>query len=265
MCSICEIKNKEDAIHLFSDDELDAIIVGIYIGSITTSNLDVSTYLKIARKLSDGVYLGFRNRIDQVQYESLDYYMLRDLRENVYIFSGAKTYQQTREVSALLLKDGYKQQFGQFKKEAKQILTEYNENYLRSEYNSAIAQARTASQWMEIERTKDVLPMLTYQTAGDGRVRPTHVALNHISRPVDDKFWDVYMPPNGWNCRCDVEQSSDAIKTDLRGFKKPDDVPDIFQFNAGKERIIFSPKHPYFDVAAKDKTLAKNNFNLPLP
>ena len=41
-------------------------------------------------------------------------------------------------------------------------------------------------------------------------------------------------------------------------------MPDIFMFNAGKQRIVFSPKHPYFDVADRDKGFAKTNFGMPI-
>ena len=265
MCSLCGIENKaEDPIHLFSDEEIDRIILAIFAGAITVESLDLNTYQKIARKLSEGVFEGFGRDINSVMYASEDYYMLKALRENIYIFSGAKTYQQTREISSLLVGDkisGY----NDFKKKAKQIFKDYNENYLRTEYNSAIAQARSASQWMEIEKDKETVEMLTYHTVGDERVRPTHSDLDNITRPVDDHFWSIFFPPNGWNCRCTTLQNNDEEKTNLRGFKAPSDVPDIFKFNAGKERIIFSPKHPYFQVAPRDRDFAKQNFNMPTP
>ena len=60
---------------------------------------------------------------------------------------------------------------------------------------------------MDAMRYAELLPMLTYQTVGDGRVRPEHAMLDEISRPVGDKFWNTYFPPNGWNCRCTVLQT----------------------------------------------------------
>jgi hypothetical protein len=35
--------------------------------------------------------------------------------------------------------------------------------------------------------------------------------------------------------------------------------------NPGKDGYIFSPDHPYFDVAPKDREFAKENFGLPIP
>ena len=31
-----------------------------------------------------------------------------------------------------------------------------------------------------------------------------------------DSFWDVYYPPNGWNCRCSVQQLSDRDMARLK-------------------------------------------------
>jgi SPP1 gp7 family putative phage head morphogenesis protein len=42
----------------------------------------------------------------------------------------------------------------------------------------------------------------TYRTMRDDRVRPTHRAMEGVSRPVDDPLWDVWRPPCGFNCRC---------------------------------------------------------------
>jgi SPP1 gp7 family putative phage head morphogenesis protein len=267
MCGFCDIENKEEEkINLFSDEEIENYIIGVYAGIYSVKNLDLSTYLKVARKLSQGVFSGYSKTLFDVQYGTEDWVMLRALQENVYIFSGAKQYQMLKEMSKGLTTGKSVTPFNEFKLQAKTIFEDYNENYLRAEYNSAIGQARTASRWQEYVKESNVLPMLTYQTAGDNRVRPTHELLDNISRPVNDPFWDKFMPPNGWNCRCIVIQNgSDTPKTSLKGFVTPSDVPPAFQFNAGKDKIVFSKKHPYFDIAPRDKKNAKQNFGMPLP
>lgn len=264
MCEICGIQNIDTKqLDLFSDEEAERIIYDIYNGTINLRNLPVPVYLKTARKLLDGVYEGFGKNVDNILMNTPDYKMFQALKENVYVFSGAKTYQQTREISSLLTDNGAISSFSDFKKKALNVFNTYNENYLRAEYNSSIAQSRSASQWLEIEADKDILPFLKYRTAGDGRVRPEHAELDGITKLVGDSFWNLYYPPNGWNCRCGVIQLDEGEVTDTKGFKG-DSVPDIFRFNAGKERIVFSKKHPYFDIAPRDKEFAKQNFNLPL-
>jgi hypothetical protein len=42
-------------------------------------------------------------------------------------------------------------------------------------------------------------------------------------------------------------------------------IPDVFQMNVGKDKVVFQKDHPYFDVAKEDRKLAKENFNLPIP
>lgn len=266
MCGFCDVTNIDHPkqLNLFSDDEINRVIYDIYNGSINLQNLDYHTYKKVADKLKDGVFDGFGKDKTKVMFESPDYRMLKDLTENVYIFSGAKNYQQVREMSSLLTKDGGIVSASEFQKVARPVFDKYNVNYLTAEYNSAIAQSRSASQWMDIEKDKDVLPYLQYVTAGDGRVRPEHAELNGIIKTVDDKFWSMYMPPNGWNCRCHVIQLSEGKVTNTDHLVVKN-VPEIFKFNAGKDRIVFSNEHPYYDIAAKDKDFAKTNFNLPIP
>lgn len=262
MCRFCDIVNVET--DLFNNDEIDRFIEGIYRGLISVTNLDLDTYLKVAKRLTDGVYKGFGKNIDSVLYLSEDYQMLAALRDNVYIFSGAKQYQQVRQMSSFLTENGKIVPFNEFKKKVDSIYNDYNKSYLNAEYNSAIAQSRTASQWMDIERDKGALPYLQYQTAGDGRVRPEHASLDNIIKKVNDPFWDKFMPPNGWNCRCDVIQLDEGEVTDTKNLVV-ENVPDEFRFNAGKEKVVFSKKHPYFDIATKDKQFAKNNFGMPMP
>jgi SPP1 gp7 family putative phage head morphogenesis protein len=266
MCGFCDIVNV-DKIHLFTDEEVDAYLYGIFTGRITIDALDTASYLKVSEKLTSGVYKGFGKNIVNVDYTTPDYKMLADLRENVYVFSAAKEYQQVRQMSALLSNENGVKPYNEFKKDALAIHKDYNVNYLSAEYNSAIAQSRSASMWMDIENNKALYPNLTYVTVGDGRVRPAHAMLDGITRPVGDIFWKKFFPINDWNCRCSTIQTDSEILTDLSTRTKPTmkEVPEIFRFNAGIERIVFSEKHPYFRVEPKDIELAKRNFNLPLP
>ena len=110
----------------------------------------------------------------------------------------------------------------------------------------AVASSQSAAQWQRIEATKEVLPLLQYITAGDERVRLEHQELEDVIRPVDDTFWDIYYPPNGWGCRCDVIQLDSGTITPLDKITLPDIKP-IFMYNPGKRGFAFPPGHPYYD------------------
>ena len=267
MCGYCNTyyNKDDDFINPFDQKDKDGLVDGVFQKVIHIGNLPKNIYQKTAGKLAEGVFKGYGKNMMEVVFESPDYAMLLDLTENIYMFSAAKTYQQVRMVTDLLTIQEYKTNFYKFKKAAGEIFEEYNVNYLKAEYNTAIGSSRMAAYWQQISEEEDVLESLQYETVGDARVRPTHKSLDNIVRPVEDKFWDNYFPPNGWNCRCTVKQVTDEDKTNLRGFKRPNDVPLEFMMNSGKDRIVFSPKHPYFKVAKGDKALAERNFNLPLP
>lgn len=283
-CRVCNSIRNGREVDLFTDFQANAYLKRIYDGLVTTHRLDYDVYQTVARKLTDGVSEGFGKSINQTVFGTPDYKMLESMRENVYVFSAAKSYQSTKDISALLYEGGELKPLKQFLNEAKPLFDTYNKTYLTAEYNSAVMQARSASDWKEFESDAAVYEQLEYHTVGDRRVRPEHMVLDRTVKPVHDKFWDVYYPPNGWNCRCTVlqvsgeknttkkeilerikEENVERRKEGLKPMDKNLDVPKIFQFNAGKSKIIFSPDHPYFDVAKKDKAFAKTNFGLPLP
>jgi hypothetical protein len=72
--------------------------------------------------------------------------------------------------------------------------------------------------------------------------------LNGVIKKVNDRFWDMYYPPNGWGCRCSVEQLPDGVPTDLRKVVLPEVKP-MFLGNVGKTGVLFDSKHPYFTEA----------------
>src|ERR1035437_177637 len=253
-CPHCNgITNSADTttIDAFDDADKTKSLERIYAQIVTSTNLDRDVYIKTADKLIEGVLNGFGTI--NLSYNHEDQVMLRYLKTNVYKFSAAKQYHSTSEMENLLhdkfIKDDHIVPFNEFKKGAGKIFDKYNERYLKAEYDDAIAKAQSASQWVEIEHNKDTYPNLEYVTARDGRVRPAHRLLDKIIQPVNSKFWSIYMPPNGWNCRCTALQvDSDGVLTDLSTRKAPTmkEVPEIFRFNAGKEKRIYSEKHPYF-------------------
>lgn len=249
----------------------DEIIEGVSSGLYTPENLPLNLYFIIADKLETEFFEGYGRFWYQIEIENPSYVMAQNMRTNIYRFSAAKTFQEVLDLQSLIMQDGFFRPFEEFAADAKRIYRDYNEAWLQSEWQTARAAGQSVEDWEEIEAAKDVYPLLKYQTVGDDNVRPTHRKLDGIVRPVNDRFWDVHMPPNGWRCRCDVisQMEGDAEITPIDKKKAKElleDVDPLFRFNPAKKQQVFdNSKHPYFQVPAQYAELKGNNFNLPLP
>lgn len=58
--------------------------------------------------------------------------------------------------------------------------------------------------WEQFNRNAKTSPFLMYDAINDSRVRPSHLALDGIIRPVGDAFWATHSPPCGYRCRCSL-------------------------------------------------------------
>ena len=193
--------------------------------------------------------------------------MARALDENIFLFSGFKTYHEMNDASRLLKdEDGGFKSFDRFLQDVQAIDASYNQNWLYAEYNFATASTQMAAKWADIERDGDEYD-LQYRTALDGLVREEHAALEGITLPPSDKFWNEYYPPNGWNCRCTAVQvlkdrypTSDSDQACAAGErattqigKNGENKAEMFRFNPGKAGKVFPPKHPYYKAPAEVK------------
>jgi SPP1 gp7 family putative phage head morphogenesis protein len=180
-------------------------------------------------------------------------------RDNIYIFSGAKNYQQLKEFNALMHKeDGTQKQFREFLKDVKVVDKTYNQNYLKAEHNQALGSARIMQKWQQVVAQSRALPYLKYRAVMDGKTRDTHKALNGIIKRWDDPFWDANMPLKDWNCRCTILQLANGEVTPEADTPKIEHNP-LFKGNVGKTGIVFPEKHPYFDIPKKDLKTVRDN------
>lgn len=250
---------------MFDEDYIDQLIKDIFNGIITIESLPISLYTSISEKLLSAF---------ELIEEKPSIALLNELTENIYMFSGAKVYQQINEISLLGNNEMIKS-FSDFKKEALKIYEQYNKNWLQTEYSTTIAQGQNVVRWQQIEDQKKTLPYLEYSAVIDKNTSDICRPLDGIILPVDDKFWNKNTPANHWNCRCTLLQHDrfDATEKGITEKSKADEIEKemddkrqpLFSNNVGKDKVIFSKEHPYFDVAKEHKELAKNNFNLPIP
>jgi SPP1 gp7 family putative phage head morphogenesis protein len=73
---------------------------------------------------------------------------------------------------------------------------------LETIYRNAVQTAYNAGHWRRFEETKTTRPFLMFDAINDSRVRPSHLALDGVIRPVDDPFWETHSPSLGHRCRC---------------------------------------------------------------
>lgn len=126
--------------------------------------------------------------------------MRQRLQRSNWVFSGMKTFHELNEAFPSLIDEyGERKTFDRFYDDVRKIHETYNRNYLRAEYNFVTQSAEMASRWERFSEDGDRY-YLQYRTAGDDRVRPEHAAMEGITLPIDDPFWESYYPPNGWNC-----------------------------------------------------------------
>ena len=262
-------KTSEDAPKdkILSKEREDEIYEEIYSGEITTKDLPIDLYINTGKYLTSGVEKGLSNAEKLGLGVKPSPSFFNALKENVFLFSGAKTFQQVSLMSAAILdSNGNVRSFSDFKKDAKVIFGQFNENWIRTEYNQSLSGAQMSSRWEQVIEDVEDFPFLRYIDQHDGRVREEHSELDGVVRPVTDtEFWGKFYPPNGWNCRCNVQRLSETYEdeiTELKGVKLPELKPQ-FDNNVGMSREIFTKEHPYFIVSSENQAALRDNFGLP--
>ena len=267
MCgSLLDIKNAIEApLTPFNDDDADAYVTKVWTGVVNKEALDVTLYGQTVAYLMDGMIKGFGGLDTDFSYGTGLNDVARGLENNLWRFSAAKQYQQVRIMSKLAFTG---LPFDEFKEVGKAIFKNFNENYLETEYVTAVLQSQQAREWVDFQENENI-KLLRYHTQKDARVRDDHRSLDGITLPKDDKFWNSYMPSNGWRCRCFVEPLEGGQLTDVNLRNIPEwgsnEMPKEFKMNPGKDKIVFNSKHPYWSVDRGDSALRSDNFNLPLP
>jgi SPP1 gp7 family putative phage head morphogenesis protein len=212
-----------------------------------------AVYERITTKIYSGTRILFDKTIASITAKQLiktlqigeDVEKDKALRYNIFYFSGAKTYQQLKEINSKLLDGkGKLKSFEQFYKEVKQTNQLYNRNYLQAEYEHAIAAAQMISIWKNnVEKDKNIL--LKYSAVGDRRTTPLCKKLDGTILPASDRFWAIYYPPNHWRCRSTVIPIEEGKVSSLpSNIEKPEG---IFSGNVATQGIIFPENHPYYN------------------
>lgn len=236
------------------DALIDQIAKDLHNGKIKPEDLSQELISRTYDDLAEGAKKGYGK--DWIKFPKDGKGTLpNELKKNIYVFSGAKTYAQLEQLNQLLYdKDGKLRPFNEYTQLAKSINRQYNVNYLQAEYQTARTAAQMAEKWERLQETKDLFPNLKYRSAGDSKVRPEHQKLDGIIKPIDDDFWSRYYPPLDWRCRCDViATAEDTTDEDEKDLPKPQ-----FKGNVGKDKEIFTAKGSFFKLLNTSENAVRN-------
>jgi len=235
---------------------------GLHDGTLKPQDLSKEAILKTYKEVYKGASEGYGEKFIKHDLSPNEQETVQELKQNIYMFSQAKTYGMMSEMNDKLYDKGKIRPYKDFKDDVLKTNPKYNKNYLQAEYQTAKSIANHTRDWIRYQQNKDIYKNLRYKTVGDARVREPHQMLNDVVKPIDHAFWNIYYPPNGWRCRCYVEPTNDPIQGEIEG--KPDKygVPTAFQQNAAKQKQVFDEKkHPYFALTnsqSNNTTLQKN-------
>lgn len=221
-----------------------AAIRQLWEGNLLPGEIDEDSWLETFRLIWAAVAAGYGVDVAPATWPADAADLLAQLRSNTQVFAAFKNHQMTRAMGELLLDGDRLRTWEEFRDLANEISKVYNQQWLATEYNTAIGTGQMAAKWRELTGDPE-FPNLKYITVGDQRVREAHASLDGIIRPANDPFWDTYFPPNGWNCRCDVQAVDDAP---TEGDTPAPPMPDGFRNNPGKSGRIYDESHPYYDT-----------------
>ena len=187
---------------LYTEKQIESLFKGIFAGVINLYNLPKNLYKQTAKVLNGGVEIGFGE---------VDNDLLKELKNNIYMFSAAKTFTQVQEMQSFLYKDNEKLEYKVFRDRVRATYDKYNEAYLETEYVTALTSGHNAVNFREALNDKKTFPQLRYVAIEDSHTSEICLRLDGTIANTDDKFWHTHSPPNHFNCRCHLERLTEPL------------------------------------------------------
>ncbi len=185
--------------------------------------------------------------------------LLHALRHSTDVFSAFKVHRAQNDMAARLLdSNGNLKPFKQWREEVLPIADHQCNNWLETEYNTAIIRARQAANWQQFQAEKDILPNLKWLPSTSPNPGEDHRPFWNTILPVDHPFWNEHRPGDRWNCKCDLTSTDepptpvpatvpDGSPATVPGGSPPGNNPQPgLKGNPAKTQAVFSDDHPYF-------------------
>lgn len=203
------------------------------------NGIDPLLFSEVARIMGNAVDVGFENPDTESEF-------IRQLKSSTEVFAAFKVHRMGRDMAAQLLDDkGQLKSFRQFKQDVAPISSHHIDNWLKTEYNTAVRRAHLAADFERYKRDADILPNLRWEPSTSVNKRELHIPFYDRVWAIDDPFWADNFPGSLWNCKCGISptddpltDNSDIITLDVKPHKGLDGNPAV----TGQ---IFSDDHPY--------------------
>lgn len=204
------------------DDTMQNRIINRVADSKGNSLFDPELFDSFAKEFVQAVSEGHNKKItlaDGFTYGARDDAFITSMEMNVFHFSAAKTLSELQELNSLFRES---ESFEEFHKEALRVTDVFNKTWEKTEYETAVLTAESASNYQRLISKTKLFPYWEYKTAGDDKVRPEHAELDGLILPANDPRWDKIFPPNGWKCRCYVvpRMAYEVADIDIRAMQE---------------------------------------------
>lgn len=184
-----------------------------------------------------------------ISYDHPDFDFLNELKQNNGVFAAFKTHRQQNDLARQLLNEnGELKSFDQFRKDTEAIIGEYNRNWLKTEYDTAVIRAQMAARFKEFQRDADLYPNLKWLPSTSAVKREPHKELYGLILPITDKFWTSQYPGSLWNCKCGITNTDEPANGKAFNIDKYDmpAPPAGLEGNPAFTGQIYSFAHPFF-------------------
>lgn len=241
-------------LNALSDDE--ETFLKQYFENPDSINWSYKEFKKTNDKLLQGLKEGF-NGVD-TDFESEDHVMMQLFQSNVHRFGVDKTFKEIMDLNEILKTS---KDYSEFRQRAKVMFPNYNERWLRSEYDQAYNTSRMGARYIQMMKDIDIAPFWKLVALlDDGTTKICRSLDQKVFSKLDVKAWQ-FLPPNHWKCRSDAEDVlsgykgkvstyDDAVLADPDGYEKM--IKSGFNVNWGDAAQVFSNTQSYLEKAGVD-------------
>lgn len=250
-CSVCGgVHNEASHDIAFSPAVVEDYLRKIYDGFDASTNIEPTVWREILKVMNRGAVEGLSQSSTPPTHEE-DF--LRSIRHSNEVFSAFKAQAWGRTMQERLLNsEGKLRSFTEWKKEVEPISRHHVGAWLHTEYDTAVLRAHQASDWLEFERNKDILPNLQWMPTTSPSPEAGHRLFweKPLILPVGDVFWQEHRPGDRWNCKCSLEATDDDISpldvNEQAEARKPQHSAQAGLEGNPVHKGLITDKHPYY-------------------